>query len=364
MQIHADVKKNCSYWPMLMGAMFNASPLLAELKSSVATAAAFAQLMWEGHGEQTFLLGADQCRMFREMDLSSVTADDIRFPYSAFYVAVENSGLTLRATVDALDYGMTVEVRPEHALQGVYCFRGNMIKSGTKTRLGTVRRPIMMDAEPDHYLSEMAKSDQDDRWIETGTTFVAWAHDPSTDSQDDILFSLFVPDFVVREYGNYEKAVEELLKFAHNLSDNSIPDEDKTHNKHASLLAIRMVIGMCAYLECRQAVVVEKDYSKERKDLQRKISNGGKKGAKAARMLTKIPSCVIRIIDPTLRYLGEDKVSVKAHWRRAHTRLQWVGSKIAEDGNARNGTHRERRWIPATIVNADGGEAGSRTYTF
>ena len=56
MQIHADVKKNCSYWPMLMGAMFNASPILAELKSSVATAAAFALALILGLAEAVFVV--------------------------------------------------------------------------------------------------------------------------------------------------------------------------------------------------------------------------------------------------------------------------------------------------------------------
>lgn len=368
MQIHADVKRDCEYWGLMLQAMFTRNPVISEMKSNVAVSASFAQFMWESNGEQTFLLGADQCRMFKEMDLSGVTADDIRFPYEAFYVAVEGSGLTLRATVEVDDLGNPIpasKYRAEHTLQGIYAFRGNTIKAGSRTRLGTLKSSIMMCVPEDNHLTGMAKENsQDDAWPEEGTTFVAWAHDKDVSAQDDIIFSLFVPDFAVREYGNYEKTVEELLKFAHSLSDNSIPDEDKTHNQKASLEAIRMVIGMCAYLECRQAVVVEKDYKKEREQLQRKVDNGGKKGAKAARMLTKIPTCKIRIIDPTLRYQGEEHVSIKAHWRRAHTRLQWIGSKVDENGNARLGERRERRWIPATIVNADGGESTGRTYTF
>jgi hypothetical protein len=368
MQIHADVKNGCEYWPLMLQAMFTRNPIISEMKSNVAVSMAFAQFSWEANGEQTFLLGADQCRMFKEMDLSSVTADDIRFPYEAFYVAVEGSGMTLRATVDTDEFGEPAhpsKYRAEHSLQGIYAFRGNTLKAGSRTRLGTLKSSIMMCVPEGTHISDLAQeNNQEEAWPEDGTTFVAWAHDKDVSVQDDIIFSLFVPDFAVREYGNYEKTVEELLKYAHSLSDNSIPDADKIHNQRHSLEAIRMVIGMCAYLECRQAIVVEKDYKKERDLLQRKVDNGGKKGAKAARMLTKIPSCKIRIIDPTLRYQGEEHVAIKAHWRRAHTRLQWVGTKIDETGNARNGTHRERRWIPATIVNADGGESSGRTYTF
>ena len=334
MMIHADVKSTCDTWSIYRGLGILEPAVLKNIGAQ--RMLLFAELAWEATGEQIFMAGYDQARMFREMDLSSVTTEDIQFPFESFYVVLENSNMKMRASV----FGDQTESErkrsnPEHTVQGMYVFRKKRIDKGERVREG-----VML------HTAEIAVESE-------ATMIVVWAQNNGAPVWDDIVFCLSVTDKEVAEHGNYEAAIINLLSSDDRAHDSHTTEEEAKFNRQTALECCRIAFGMCAYLECRQAVVVEKDYSAERKKLQRKIDNGGKKAAKAERMIVKIPSTVVRIIDPNLRYLAEDGVSVKSHWRRAHTRLQWLGSKKHDDGSARLGEKRERRWIHATIVNAD-----------
>ena len=335
MMIHADVKSTCDSWAIYRGLGVLEPAVLKNIGAQ--RMLLFAELAWEATGEQIFMVGSDQARMFREMDLSSVTTEDIQFPFETFYVALENSNLKLRASLidNMLPDNMKARSSSEHTIQGMYVSRKKRIDKGERIREG-----VML------HTAEIAVDSE-------ATIIVVWAQNNGAPVWDDIIFCLSITDKEVAEHGNYEAAILKLLSSDERAFDTHTTEDEAEYNRQVALECSRIAFGLCAYLECRQAVVVEKDYSAERKKLQRKVDNGGKKAAKAERMLVKIPSTVVRIIDPNLRYLAEDGVSVKSHWRRAHTRLQWVGSKKNEDGSSRLGEKRERRWIHATIVNAD-----------
>jgi hypothetical protein len=348
MLIHADAKRDCPYWSSYREIALT-DPAMFSAIGGASSVTLFSSFCWEADGEQTFLLGADQCRMFREMDLSGITPNDIRYPFDSFYICLEGSGLKLRASLptEIEEVGFEEPSDPEHSVQGVYVTRRSSLQAGARVRGGMVREMIGMG--------------NDGRLLGDTLTIVAWAHNKSARISDDIMFGYSLEDSKVLESMDFESAILSILH-GERRDDRHCTANEEEFNRVTALEISRIVVGMCAYLECRQAVVVEKDFSADRKRLERIIKNGGKKAAKAERMLTRIPTAVIRIIDPNLRYLGQDKVAVKAHWRRAHTRLQWVGSKRDDDGNARLGTHRERRWIPSTIVNADGGTPEPKTY--
>jgi len=349
MLLHSDAKRSCPYWSSYRHLALLDPAMLGVDGTGANSITLFASLCWEADGEQTFLLGADHCRMFREMDLSGITPNDIKYPFESFYICMEGSGLKLRASMptDIEKAGLESGFDPEHSVQGVYVTRRASLDGGTQVRDGVIRESIGMAA--------------DGRLMGDTLTIVVWAHNKSANPTDDIMFGYSLEDAKILQSMDFESAILSILN-GEIRNDQHCTSEEEEFNRATALEVSRIVIGMCAYLECRQAVVVERDFSDERKRLERIVKNGGGKAKKAERMLTKIPTYKVRIIDPNLRYLGQDRVAVKAHWRRAHTRLQWVGSKRHDDGSARMGDRRERRWIPATIVNADGGKPESKTY--
>jgi hypothetical protein len=366
MLIHADVKQNCQEWVFVLDAIVNRllSPDGESVidtycqRSNVAVSCMYAQFAWEVCGEQVFLLGPNQCRMFREMDLTNIGSLDIKYPFDTFYVALEGCGLTMKASTMG-DEPLPEGFHSEHAVQGVYVSRTKQIMRGSKTRLGTMKKTLARRVDSTMWSMDVSV---DENELVDGTSFVVWAANSNCLPEDDILYVMFIPDDYVEKLGSFELAVDEMLKTATDVSDSGMSIDENEYNRQSSALAMRMAIGMCVYLECRQAIVTVKDYSDQRRTLERKIVNGGKKGAKAERMLTKIPTSTIRVIDPSLKYVSPEHASVRAHWRRAHTRMQWLGSKSDELGNARHGERQERRWIPATIVNPDSGDTAKRTY--
>lgn len=366
MLIHADVKQKCQEWVFMLDAVVNRI-LSADgeavidaycQRSNVAVSCMYAQFAWEACGEQVFLLGHSQCKMFKEMDLTNIGALDIKYPFETFYVALEGCGLTMKASMLG-DEPLPEGFQPEHAVQGVYVSRTKQIRRGSKTRLGLMKKTLARRIDSTMWTMDVSV-DEDE--LVDGTSFVVWAANSNCLPEDDILYVMFIPDNYVEQLGSFELAVDEMLKTATDVSDNLMSVDENEYNRQASVHAMRIAIGMCVYLECRQAIVLVKDYSDQRKVLERKIKNGGKKAAKAERMLTKIPTSIVRIIDPSLKYVAPENAIVRAHWRRAHTRMQWLGSKFDESGTARFGERQERRWIPATIVNSDSGETVKKTY--
>jgi hypothetical protein len=344
MMIHYDVKAKCREWKAYR-AMAMHSPEILGISDS-ASRTLFSSLAWEIDGGQVFHLGPDQCAMFMDMDLSSVSPEDIRFPYDSFYVSLEGSGLALRAS-----NGIEGSI-PSHSLQGVYVTRRKRIQSGT--RFGPSGSEVLSHS------IQLVDPETGGHQTNPMTSLVFWAKDRKAEVWDDVMFSLSVLDRDVEVHGNYENAIRAILSEKPEFCESSCTDDDRNHNRAVAATAARMVFGLCAYIECREANVTVIDRSSERDALARKAMGSGKKAAKAERQITRIPSMPIRVVYPELRYSRSSTGKVSAHWRRAHTRMAWVGSKKDENGNPQKGTHRERRWIAATIVGE--GDTQDRVY--
>jgi len=280
---------------------------------------------YEGSGQQVYCLKRPQQDLFSDMDLGEMGIGELQFPYPGFYIAFEECPWTMRASHSAITGGFV-----EHRVQGAYV-------SATPYAPGT---PFPIRTAP-------GEAD--------GVSVVVWASHPKAGDLDDVLQALPVP---TSQAGG---TIEDYLLGRTPNNDPSISEEDGKHNFEVGLKVLRVVLGMVAYLQTREAETREYDPEPERRALRAKAQKGGSKGARAARRLTRLPKTRVRYVMPSLtRY---QRPSVQSHWRSAHIRMVWVGPRTDADGNPQKGTHREPRFIPATVVNADGATT-PRTYTF
>ena len=250
MLLHSDAKRSCPYWSSYRNLALLDPAMLAAAGAGANSVTLFASLCWEADGEQTFLLGADQCRMFREMDLSGITPNDIKYPFESFYICMEGSGLKLRASMptDLERAGLESGFDPEHSVQGVYVTRRSSLEGGTQVRDGFVHESIGMSA--------------DGRLMGDTLTIVVWAHNKSANPSDDIMFGYSLEDAKILQSMDFESAILSILN-GEKRNDQHCTSEEEEFNRVTALEVSRIVVGMCAYLECRQAVVVERDFSDE-----------------------------------------------------------------------------------------------------
>jgi len=272
-----------------------------------------ATLAYESAGENVFSLGIQQQRQFSEIDLSGLPLEDLQLPFDSFYVAMDGQcDFSLYA---AGRYGQSV-----HPVKGVYV-----------TRVPSAHCPWDMRTTGAEHIT-------------TSLVVCIWAKSQQAAPWDDIMHAIPIP------IDDQTKATSELFRgYAFNHDPTILPD-DIEPNLATGEAMTRMVLGMCAYLQSRECETRIVNPAPERGRLAVVVEKGGRKAAKAARRLVRLPEKPYRIVAPGMTYVPSFSRTVSTHWRRGHVRSVWVGPRKAADGTPQKGSHREVRFIPACLV--------------
>lgn len=345
-EVHAEVMDGVPEWEfirstLLTGTQEQVSHVVRALRSGPHLPMLYASEAYRLAGKNVFSVGVHQQRQFEDVDLSHMMMSELQMPFDAFYVAMEGGcDVKLAASMPLLPSATT---SISHTVRGVYV---------TKVPQD---REIFRSAPPSDELGE-------------GWLFVVWAHHGKSDAWDDVAFSVTL----LNRDGSVESALSSIFSRDPNL-DSTVTEEDIKGNLRASARVIRMAVGMCAYLQSKDVETQdleispsEKARSQEIRNLSKVAAAGGKKGRKAQRRLrtlSKMPAKVTRV-GPGMKYVSRESATVATHWRRGHVRMVWVGSRKDEEGNARRGTHREARFIPACLVEGAEKKGDDRTTVY
>jgi len=293
-------------------------------------------------GENAFVLGDRQMRVFGQLDVSKVCWSDLELPYDTFYVAFDRAVL-LRGMPDLVDRTLF-----DAKLSGFLIAKQRVEHRHTDGRV---------------------ERDPHGR-IAIYPVFVD--RDMKARGQLGVLLTLDLPERITIEeaFDQYKGPSGVVQSIREHFAKHPPDDEgwaqrilrgfDEISDELVDVY-FPICIGAITYLSStrpttthvtRESVLREAKRTRDKR-AKRKLVKRATRLSDKARVSVVYPDC--------------PEYEVSPHWRRGHAKHVWVGTRTDADGNPRKGTHRELRFIPPTLVRrdkADGEEPGARTYHF
>lgn len=281
-----------------------------EKKASMFPAGAVTTALMALHienGQQTFVLGEHMTSMLEHTSIAEVSRDELRVPYSTFYVAL---------------------TKCDHRLWG-----------GSRTQWHNVSGFYVHMDETTQVLTVMAWAEENERSIMAGDDAHVWARLQLGARDEDL--ETAVLKLLSSDKNDRSDPIIDPFDILDGRRGDAYRDEARAAQVQTMQAMFRIAVNLSLYL-ASQAPDVERVADEQAEKLQRKITTAKSPGKrkKLERQLTQRSKATIIHVGRTIEAQAQTQVarhgSVSAHWVRGHWHHYWTG---------KGRTVKTRKWV-------------------